>query len=510
MNLTVEDRELLQKKGITEKQLAQQLQCFKDGFGAMDIVAPATVVKGILKLNTQQIREFVDFFKREIVNYEVLRFVPASGAATRMFKELFEFMSSYDETSDAYKKFISDTRTTSPYAFFENIHEYPFIEELRAVCYKKKDRSLEELLDEHRYIEVLQLMLTDEGLNLGYLPKGLINFHRYDDCVRMPVGEHLVSTSLLLQNSKKINLHFTIGEEFLDLFKERLSLYAEKLKGQYGVDADISFSYQKSSTDTVAGTRSGDIFRQEDGSMLFRPGGHGALIYNLNEVDADLLFIKNIDNVVPDWVKEKNVKYEQLLGGILINYQQYIFRYLEMLDEGVDEKTLEEIKTFVQNELCYKYVPESDEKAQLRRILNRPLRVCGMVINEGEPGGGPFLVKDADGNVSLQILEGSQIDLSLPEQKSVFDNSTHFNPVDIVCGVKDYKGNSFNLLDFVDEGAGFISEKTLKGRKLQALELPGLWNGAMSDWNTVFVEVPDFTFNPVKTVFDLLRPQHRN
>lgn len=510
MNLTAEDKKLLESKGISEKQLEQQLQCFKDGFGAMDIVAPATVAKGILKLNNQEITEFVDFFKTEIIKYEILRFVPASGAATRMFKELFEFMGSYDETSEAYKKFISDTRTTSPYTFFENIYEYPFTEELRTVCYEKKKKSLRELLDEHRYIEILELLLTSKGLNLGYLPKGLINFHRYKDCVRMPVGEHLVSTSLLLQNSKKINLHFTIGEEFLDLFKSTLSLYAKKLKEQYGVDADISFSYQKSSTDTVAGTRSGDIFRQEDGSMLFRPGGHGALIYNLNEVDADLLFIKNIDNVVPDWVKEKNVKYEQLLGGILISYQQRIFDYIRRLDTGVDEEALKEIKDFVQDELCYKYIPGADEKVQLRRILNRPLRVCGMVINEGEPGGGPFLVKDKNGNVGLQILESSQIDLSLPEQKRVFENSTHFNPVDIVCGVKDYEGNQFNLLDFVDEGAGFISEKTLKGRKLKALELPGLWNGAMSDWNTIFVEVPDFTFNPVKTVFDLLRPQHRN
>ena len=283
----------------------------------------------------------------------------------------------------------------------------------------------------------------------------------------------------------------------------------------FNVKYNVTFSLQKSSTDTIAVDENYLPFRTQSGSILFRPGGHGALIENLNELDGDIVFIKNIDNVVQDNYKGDIVTYKQLLAGTLVQVQQKIFNYLELLDNGIlNNVQIGEIISFLEDVLCIKNpnINLLDGDAlllYLRKKLNRPIRVCGMVKNVGEPGGGPFWAYNNDGTISLQILESSQIDKHNKSYIQMFSSGTYFNPVDIVCGIKDYKGKRFNLIDYVDPNTGFISSKSKDGRSLKALELPGLWNGAMSDWNTMFVEVPLTTFNPVKTVNDLLKEQHQ-
>ena len=358
-------------------------------------------------------------------------------------------------------------------------------------------------------------LLESKGQNYGQLPKGLLLFHKYDDGVRTPMEEHLVEGALYASSKGKSRIHFTVSHEHLHLFKSmveaKLGYYSEK----FNVDYDISFSEQKPSTDTIAANPDNTPFRTEDGKLLFRPGGHGALIENLNEIEADIVFIKNIDNVVPDRLKGDTVLYKQVIAGVLVTIQEKVFEYLNLLETGnYSHEQLESIIRFVQNDLCcrkqdIKHLEDAELVIYLKNKLNRPIRVCGVVKNVGEPGGGPFLTYNHDGTVSLQILESSQIDKSNKEYVEMFTKGTHFNPVDLVCAVKDYKGNAFDLPKYVDKTTGFISSKSKNGKELKALELPGLWNGAMSDWNTVFVEVPLTTFNPVKTVNDLLREQHQ-
>ena len=358
-------------------------------------------------------------------------------------------------------------------------------------------------------------MLKSEGLNYGQLPKGMLLFHKYAEGARTPMEEHLVEAALYAASNGEANIHFTVSHEHMPFFQKKVADKADFYAKKYGVKYDISFSEQKPSTDTIAANPDNTPFRNADGSLLFRPGGHGALIENLNEIDADVIFIKNIDNVVPDRLKGETVTYKQVIAGVLVTLQQKAFEYLRLLDAGTyNHEKLEEIIRFVQQDLCcrkadIKNLEDADLVIYLREKLNRPMRVCGVVKNVGEPGGGPFLTYNQDGTVSLQILESSQIDKNNAEYMEMFTKGTHFNPVDLVCAVKDYKGQPFNLPDFVDRTTGFISSKSKNGKELKALELPGLWNGAMSNWNTVFVEVPLATFNPVKTVNDLLREQHQ-
>jgi hypothetical protein len=355
-----------------------------------------------------------------------------------------------------------------------------------------------------------------EGLNYGNLPKGLLQFHEYDNEVRTPMEEHLVEAALYAASNGEANVHFTVSHDHMPLFRAKVEQVIKEYESRYGIHINASFSEQKPSTDTIAGNADGTPFRQEDGTLLFRPGGHGSLIENLGEMDADVVFIKNIDNVVPDRLKAPTVDSKKLLAGILVSIQQQAFECLESLEEGdATAETVENILGFIANVL-HVSIPEGlsaaslDEKISFaKRKLNRPMRVCGVVKNVGEPGGGPFLAYGSDGTVQPQILESSQIDKNNEDYVNMFKNGTHFNPVDLVCAIRDYKGQRFNLNDFVDEQTGFISDKSAAGRELKALERPGLWNGAMSDWNTVFVEVPLDTFNPVKTVNDLLRPQHQ-
>ncbi|MBR6078417.1 MAG: DUF4301 family protein, partial [Paludibacteraceae bacterium] len=372
-----------------------------------------------------------------------------------------------------------------------------------------------ELIGAKEYKKVASAMLGSEGMNYGKLPKGLLLFHKYAAGARTPLEEHLVEAALYASSAGVANIHFTVSAEHKELFKKLVSEKANEYSEKFGVKYNISFSEQKSSTDTIAATVDNKPFRTADGKLLFRPGGHGALIENLNDIDSDVVFIKNIDNVVPDSLKGDTVEYKQVIAGILVSLQKKAFEYLKKLESGeYSHSELEEMIRFLQNDLCcrnqeIKHFEDSELVIYLKKKFNRPMRVCGVVKNVGEPGGGPFLVQNEDGSVSLQILESSQINMADEKSKKMFENGSYFNPVDLVCATKDKDGKRFDLLKYVDKKAGFISQKSKDGKELKALELPGLWNGAMSDWNTVFVEVPLSTFNPVKTVNDLLREQHQ-
>ena len=505
--LTPQDQELLMKKGISEEQIEEQLKCFKAGFPFLELEAAASIGKGIMAPDASEREACLSAWEHyKDGDKTITKFVPASGAASRMFKNLFEFLGAdYDAPSTAFEK-----------EFFAHIGQFAFYDELNAACLRNAGKDIPALLAGGAYKEVVSNLLNAAGLNYGALPKGLLKFHKYEDGVRTPLEEHLVEGALYAAGKNgKVNVHFTVSPEHKDLFR---TLVEEKVKDyslKYKVEYNVTFSEQKPSTDTIAADMDNRPFRDESGKLLFRPGGHGALIENLNDLDADIVFIKNIDNVVPDRLKDDTVLYKKLIAGVLVTLQKQAFGYLELLDSGqYTREQVEEIIRFVQQKLfCrkpdIKDMEDGDLVLYLRKKLNRPMRVCGMVKNVGEPGGGPFLAYNADGTVSLQILESSQIDMNDPEKKAMFEKGTHFNPVDLVCALRDYKGRKFNLPDYVDKSTGFISRKSKNGKDLKALELPGLWNGAMSDWNTVFVEVPLSTFNPVKTVNDLLRPQHQ-
>ncbi len=504
--LSQQDLSQIADKGISEEKLNKQLEEFETGFPFLKLEAAAAVGHGIMAPDEEERVAYVqawDAYKAQGKN--IVKFVPASGAASRMFKNMFAFLSAdYTEPTTDFEK-----------QYFDNIKKFAFREALCEKCRLNDGKRIKELIADGNYKAVVANMLEPKGLNYGQLPKGLLLFHNYEDGPRTPMEEHLVEAALYASSKGEANVHFTVSHDHLELFKAKVAEKVETFAKKYGVKYNISFSEQKPSTDTVAVNPDNTLFRNEDGSMLFRPGGHGALIENLNDIDADVVFIKNIDNVVPDRLKDETVTYKQLIAGVLVTLQKKAFAYLEKLEKGeYTHEYLEEIIRFVQRDLCcrkadIKELEDADLVIYLRKKLNRPMRVCGVVKNVGEPGGGPFLTYNQDGTVSLQILESSQIDKTNEEYQKMFTEGTHFNPVDLVCAVKDYKGQPFNLPDFVDKSTGFISSKSKNGKELKALELPGLWNGAMSDWNTVFVEVPLATFNPVKTVNDLLREQHQ-
>lgn len=491
---------------MTVAQVEHQLQQLKEGFPFLRIEAAAAVGKGIVAPDDAAQKAYEqawEEYKQE--GHTIVKFVPASGAASRMFKNMFAFVDAdYDVPTTDFEKH-----------FFEGIKKFAFREALCDKCHQNYGKSIVELMSEGNYKAVAATMLKPEGLNYGQLPKGLLLFHNYDDGPRTPMEEHLVEAAMYASSNGEAHVHFTVSHDHLQLFEQRVEEKKKHYEQKYGVRYDISFSEQMPSTDTIAVNPDHTPFRNDDGSLLFRPGGHGALIRNLNNIDADVVFIKNIDNVVTDRLKTDTVLWKQIIAGVLVKLQRRIFRYLQMLDTAsYNHEKLEEMIRFVQRELCcrkadLKDLEDAELVVYLRNKLNRPLRVCGVVKNVGEPGGGPFLAYNQDGTVSLQILESSQIDKDNAAYMEMFTSGTHFNPVDLVCAIKDYKGRRFNLPEFVDESTGFISSKSKNGRELLALELPGLWNGAMSDWNTVFVEVPLSTFNPVKTVNDLLRDSHQ-
>jgi len=504
--LSQQDLKQLAQKGITEAQIERQLGEFKTGFPFLKLEGAAAIGKGIVAPADAARKAYVEAWQQyKAAGKKVVKFVPASGAASRMFKDMFAFVDAdYDvPTTDFEKK------------YFDNIEKFAFYSELDAVCQKNEGKGIKELMAAGNYKAVAANMLKAEGLNYGQLPKGLLLFHNYPEGPRTPMEEHLVEGALYAASNGEAHVHFTVSHEHMELFKAKVAQKADLYAQKYGISYDISFSEQKPSTDTIAANPDGTPFRNSDGSLLFRPGGHGALIENLNEIEADVVFIKNIDNVVPDRLKGDTVEWKQIIAGVLVTLQKKAFEYLQLLDTGkYTHDQVEEMIRFVQHDLCcrkadIKELEDAELVIYLREKLNRPMRVCGVVKNVGEPGGGPFLTYNQDGTVSLQILESSQIDKSNKEYMEMFTKGTHFNPVDLVCAVKDYQGKPFDLPKFVDPTTGFISQKSKNGKELQALELPGLWNGAMSNWSTVFVEVPLSTFNPVKTVNDLLREQHQ-
>ncbi len=497
----------LREKGITAEQLATQLHSFETGFPFLKLRAAASVDNnGILAVDREGQEKYVqawDAYKQE--GHRITKFVPASGAASRMFKNMFEFLSAdYDTPATDFEK-----------SFFAGLTRFAFFPALDDACRVNEGEGVEALVSAGNYKAVVRNMLAAEGLNYGQLPKGLLQFHSYDDEARTPLEEHLVEAALYAASNGVADVHFTVSAEHRQMFETLVERVVPEYESKYGVKFHVSFSEQKPSTDTIAVNMDNTPFLTDEGKMLFRPGGHGALIRNLADLESDIVFIKNIDNVVPDGMKEDTVLWKQVIAGVLVSLQKRAFGYLELLDSGkyTHDQVVEMVR-FVRHDLCtdipgLKNLEDADLVINLHAKLNRPMRVCGMVKNVGEPGGGPFLAYNRDGSVSLQILESSQIDMNNAEYQRMFAEGTHFNPVDLVCAIRDYKGHKFNLPNHVDPATGFISQKSKGGRELKALELPGLWNGAMSDWNTVFVEVPLSTFNPVKTVNDLLREQHQ-
>ncbi len=497
---------MLQAKGISEEKLAEELQMLANGFPFLKIEAPATPGNGIFVLNEQLEEQSANLWNEYLdKGGKVLKMVPASGAASRMFKDLFSFVNGKKEKPD--NDFMKK--------FFEEIEDFAFFPVLNAMCMKLYGLSIQSLIKEKRYKDIVKALIDKEGMNYGQLPKALLRFHKVPGTSRTAIEEHLAEGAQYAAGKDgKVHVHFTVSEDHMPLVEEKFEESTGKLQHEYDVTFDLTTSVQKPSTDTVAANLDGTPYR-ENGALFFRPGGHGALIENLNDLDADVIFIKNIDNVVPDARREDTIKYKKIIGGVLVGVKQKADNYCKVLSKGIpSDDVLAEMLEFLHKVLCITHdnTAEMDSAAKAEYIyskLNRPMRVCGMVKNEGEPGGGPFLAYNPDGTVSPQILESTQIDPDNKEAKKMLKESTHFNPVDLVVSTKDWEGKKFNLPDYVDKATGFISLKSREGVEIKALELPGLWNGAMSDWNTILVEVPVSTFNPVKTVNDLLRPSHQ-
>ena len=475
---THDDLQQITQHGLSQAQVEQQINNFRQGFPFLPVVRAASVGDGVLALDEQALDAAVARYDEAAASLKVVKFVPASGAATRMFKELFEYVN-------------DDKRTAGIDRLLENIEHFAFWPEL-------SEHVMPDSPDE----EIVELIIKG-GLNYGSKPKGLVTFHSYPDGARKAVEEHLVEGALYARSGDEVYIHFTVSAEHKDGFLEVLGASQPLFEDRFGVKYNISFSVQKPSTDTIAVNPDNTPFRTDEGKLLFRPAGHGALIENLNDIDADIIFVKNIDNVTTDERRGDTVKYKKALAGLLLELQEQTFEYLKVLEVGGAD--LEPIASFVEERLCVK-LPEDYNTALLKAVLNRPIRVCGVVRNQGEPGGGPFWVDGGDGTESLQIAESSQI---APENMHLMQSATHFNPVDLVCGVKDSRSNKFDLTQYTDPSTGFISSKSSGGRELRAQELPGLWNGAMAKWNTVLVEVPITTFSPVKVVQDLLRPEHQ-
>jgi len=509
---TPEDIKQIVARGSQIETVEQQIENFKTGFPFLKVTEAASQYHGLIKLSSVEIDKYISVFDEKVAEgIEVLKFVPASGAASRMFQSLFSALEDFQKG----KEHAEALKHRGVSKFLEQLDEFAFYDDLKQIA-SKENIAIEDV-PAHK---LLSWILLEQGLNYGNLPKGLLKFHSYPDGNRTPLEEHLVEGAAYSRNSSSVvHLHFTVSPEHHAIFEKHVAEVLPKYEQLFGVKYQISFSQQKPSTDTIAVTHENIPFRNNEGALLFRPAGHGALLENLNDLEADIIFIKNIDNVVPDQLKKTTIDYKKALAGVLLNLQEQIFYYQKMLKEhfnsSLESAFYAEAANFLENILNItppnnQYYSEKEELYHyFNNKFNRPIRVCGMVKNLGEPGGGPFFAQNHDGSVSLQIVESSQIDFANPEQAAIAHNATHFNPVDLVCGIKNYEGKKYNLLNFSDPETGFISSKSKDGKELKAQELPGLWNGAMSDWNTIFIEVPVETFNPVKTVTDLLRKEHQ-
>lgn len=516
MTYSKEDLRCFKERNIKASKIDQQLENFKKGFQPVTLIEAATVGNGIRRIDPDQMEDLIAIYDKAKETLDVIKMVPASGSATRMFKDLYSFMEHYTGSTEEFLELIQQKGFGTMHDFFLRLDEFAFYTHLSDLI-QERGENLQRMLDHRNFSEIIAYILNKKGLNYGNTPKGLIDFHIYRDFARTAFDEHLVEGALYARNKKSAKIHFTVSPEFLPLFQKRLRKVTKVFEKMFNIKYEVTFSIQKLATDTVSVDENGELVRDDKGHILFRPAGHGALLHNLNDLKNDLVFIKNIDNVAPDRFKGITISYKKLLAGFLLKTQSDIFAMLKILDKGkVTEEQFKNIELFIHNELSIDLskadIPNDKKKRIhfLMRILNRPLRVCGMVKNEGEPGGGPFKVKGTDGLSRLMIIESAQVDFNNKDQQKIFKSSTHFNPVDIVCGIRNYKGKVFDLEEFIDQTQGFITTKSYHGQDIRVQELPGLWNGSMANWNTLFVEVPTTTFTPVKTVFDLLRLEHRN
>jgi len=511
---TSADFEQIKAHDISLDKIEGELLLFQSGIPKIYLEKPATINDGILKLSKEEYQKFANLFDAKKSNLKLKKFVPASGAASRMFKFLNEFINEFDTENETINAYINRKKDRNLSIFLAGIEKFPFYEEVKSRVKQLVDNyySLESHEKSYYFIKT---MLASEHFDFANKPKGVLNFHKYDTHIATPLEEHLNECVFYAESNSVSHLHFTVSENHENLFQKIIEEVKEKVENKSNTELNVGFSYQDKSTDTIAVDLQNKPFRDENGALVFRPGGHGALINNLNLLDADVIFVKNIDNVIQNHIEETTL-YKKGLAGILLDLQQKVFQIVEAIDKQlIQQNDIEDIIDFMQNKLnidvlddFYKYTLEN-KIDYIKSKLNRPIRVCGMVKNEGEPGGGPFWVRSTKGNVSLQIVESSQVDTHNSEQAQILAKATHFNPVDLVCATKNYKGEKFDLNEFVDHSTGFIVHKNNKGKDLKGYELPGLWNGAMAKWITVFVEVPLITFNPVKTVNDLLKPAHQ-
>ena len=512
MGFSATDFVQIYEHGISLENIQNQLNYFKNGISKTFLHEAATINNGILKLSENDFEQKADYFDSIKSNLKLEKFVPASGAATRMFKFLSVFLDKIDIEKESINAYINKNNDNELSIFIESLDKFPFFDEVHAEL-QKSYSDFNNLTSDFKNYYFIQLLLSPAYFDFANKPKGILPFHQYFDHIATPIEEHLNECVHYSSSNGSSNLHFTVSETHLSQFESIINSVENQLEEKTGVNIKTRYSFQHKTTDTIAVDTENKPFRDNNGALIFRPGGHGALIENLNALNADIVFIKNIDNVIQNHI-EKISFYKKALAGILLELQKEVFYYLNLM-ESLIEFDLNEIITFCKNKLnveleseFFKFSFES-KITHLRNIFNRPIRVCGMVKNEGEPGGGPFWVKDSNGNVSLQIVETSQVDLTNSNQAKILENATHFNPVDLVCGIKNFKNEKFDLTKYIDHDSGFIVEKNKEGRDLKGYELPGLWNGAMAKWITVFVEVPIITFNPVKTVNDLLKSAHQ-
>lgn len=504
--LTKKDIKQIEDHGLSVNKVYKQLETFSRGIPFVDVVTTASIGNGIQQFSLDERQSLEAFYESKKDKLDVVKFVPASGAATRMFHFLHEFLENYDPDNQLFRDYIKQNNSKDLVTFFGASSEFAFINLVRKKIrenypdYKKSPKGL-------RHYYFVKAMLAASGLRFGEMPKGLIPFHKYKKYATTAFEEQLYEAAYYASVNDDVYLHFTFSEKHLAFFKQEFESIKRRVGGKTKKTFHISYSFQKKETDTLAVTPENYPYRDDKDRLVFRPSGHGALLENLNKVNADVVFIKNIDNVAAQEYAREIGTYKKILAGKLLRLQGKIFGYLHDLEGDVTLEKVKEIQSFIWKELNVKELPGGI--VATREFLNRPLRVCGVVKNTGAPGGGPFWVKDIEGNASLQIIEKSQIDLNDPHQTAIIREATHFNPVDIVCGLRDYKGNKFDLTKFSNPNTGFISNKWENGKPIKALELPGLWNGSMANWNTIFVEVPLITFNPVKTVNDLLKKEHR-
>ena len=515
MKFTERDIELINKHGLSVDQVLEQLIMFRQGIPFVNLEKAATIGSGINKISKADKAKYIDLFERNKDKLDIVKFVPASGAATRMFKFLFQFLEEYDPNLESVNSYIKRNGSTQLITFLEGSEQLPFYEEVSRMATSLRP-NYKDLSKSDKCVLIIKTILDEDKLNFSSYPKGLLPFHKYEDRITSAFEEHLFESECFALSRNEIKIHFTITESHNHKFNEELERVKEFVEEKTRATINVSFSNQKRSTDTIAVSMDNEPFRSSEGNLLFRPSGHGALLENLNGLEEDIVFIKNIDNVVVRNSHEEIGQNKKILVGVLLEVQDLSFRYMDALNEiDISERDVTDIANFLSKKMNIvideAFVNESKEfrVSYLRDKLNRPIRVCGMVKNEGEPGGGPFWVKEDGANISLQIIESAQIDKMVERQHEILNDATHFNPVDLVCSLKDHEGKAFDLTKFVDPKTAFISTKTIGGNDIKALELPGLWNGSMANWNTIFVEVPLITFNPVKTVNDLLKIPHQ-